>query len=931
MRPEKLIVSAFGPYAEKQEIPFSKLGKTGIYVITGDTGAGKTTLFDAITFALYGEPSGNYRKPDMLQSQYAEAGTETYVELEFSAGKNRYVIRRNPEYQRPKKRGEGWITQKADAVLTLPDGNVITGAKAVTEKCEEILGLKREQFTQIAMLAQGEFQKLLMSSTEEKGKIFRMLFHTEPYRIFQEKMKETAASVKREFENMRSEMGYCVTDIQCPDELSEEKEVWESALETPCVEEWMDAAKQIRITLQKKIEELEQQMEEAEDKEQKSGNAIRKVEQEIRAKQGEEEETKKLVLLYSGAKNAKSELLQAEKDWKDAEILREQIAREKEQILQYEEAEEKEKKIQQQKMQAEKLGKDLKQKEGEQEERKKMLLQYSRELELCTVPEERWKELAKEQQKTQERYEKLLLFKETCIQYKEAVQLMNKEQENYLNIREKAKEIQEAYMKMERAFLDGQAGILAEFLEEGEPCPVCGSVTHPNKARRQTSIPDKNELEEEKKRCMKIQKEEAEQSRKAGQAKGKAESTGETLRIQAEALWSEQKINSLQDAYRNMREEGILLEKKKMKLEEEEEKLTLAKEKKRSMEVRRKQTEEQIAAEDKAIRELEKQKVQCEAEVESLQQQWRGIKEKLPYSSLEEAVQNLKTMEKRRQETEANLEHARAKNTELEKEIAECKSAIQVWKSQQNQSDMTEEQLKVKWKEEEEKQARAHLEKQALVKERERLLPILHTNRRAEERMEILYGKQKQTEELYQAVGSLADTVNGTMAGKEKVMLETYIQMAYFDRILLYANRRLLLMTDGQYEMTRRKEAGNKRSQSGLELNIIDHYSGTERSIQSLSGGESFQASLSLALGLSDEIQSVSGGIRLEAMFVDEGFGALDEEALEKAIRALVSVSQGEKLVGIISHVAGIKDRLDKKIVVKKEKAGSSSAKIVIG
>ena len=193
----KADLSAFGPYATRQEIPFSRLGKQGLYVISGDTGAGKTTIFDAITFALYGEPSGCHRKADMMQSKYAKDGEETYVELTFSVGNLSYRVRRNPEYQRPKRRGEGWITQKADAELILPDGKVVTGSRNVTETCEEILGLKREQFTQIAMLAQGEFQKMLFSQTEEKSRIFRMLFHTAPYQVFQEKMKEKAAG----FEN----------------------------------------------------------------------------------------------------------------------------------------------------------------------------------------------------------------------------------------------------------------------------------------------------------------------------------------------------------------------------------------------------------------------------------------------------------------------------------------------------------------------------------------------------------------------------------------------------------------------------------------------------------------------------------------------------------------------------------------------------------
>ena len=208
---------------------------------------------------------------------------------------------------------------------------------------------------------------------------------------------------------------------------------------------------------------------------------------------------------------------------------------------------------------------------------------------------------------------------------------------------------------------------------------------------------------------------------------------------------------------------------------------------------------------------------------------------------------------------------------------------------------------------------------------------MLSADRSALEKMRAAVRQQEETEKEYRIAGVLSDTVNGTLGGKEKIMLETYVQMAYFDRILIRANRRLLVMTDGQYELVRKKTADNRRSQSGLDMDVIDHYNGTQRSIHTLSGGESFQASLSLALGLSDEIQSMAGGIRMEAMFVDEGFGTLDEEALDKAVRALASLSEGNKLVGIISHVAELKERIDKKILVKKEKGGESRAYVVIG
>ena len=180
----------------------------------------------------------------------------------------------------------------------------------------------------------------------------------------------------------------------------------------------------------------------------------------------------------------------------------------------------------------------------------------------------------------------------------------------------------------------------------------------------------------------------------------------------------------------------------------------------------------------------------------------------------------------------------------------------------------------------------------------------------------------EQTEKEYVWIHSLADTAGGTLNGKSKVELETYVQMAYFDRILRRANLRLMTMSSGQYEMKRRESADNKKDKSGLELNVIDHYNGSERSVKTLSGGETFQASLSLALGLSDEIQSMTGGIQMDAMFVDEGFGSLDEDALNQAVKALGNLAEGKKLVGIISHVSELKDRIDKKIVITKNRSG---------
>ncbi|NLA88209.1 MAG: SMC family ATPase [Clostridiales bacterium] len=218
MRPITLTMSAFGPYAEKTVLELYKLGTQGIYLITGDTGAGKTTIFDAITFALYGEASGENREASMLRSKYATPETPTFVELVFEYAGKRYTIKRNPEYERPVKRGEGTTTQKADAELTMPDGQVITKAKDVTNTVKEIIGIDRSQFTQIAMIAQGDFLKLLLAPTEERKKIFRQIFRTELYQVLQDKLKEESAALSRQREALCSRIRQYIDDIVCKDD-----------------------------------------------------------------------------------------------------------------------------------------------------------------------------------------------------------------------------------------------------------------------------------------------------------------------------------------------------------------------------------------------------------------------------------------------------------------------------------------------------------------------------------------------------------------------------------------------------------------------------------------------------------------------------------------------------------------------------------------
>lgn len=931
MRPEKLILSAFGPYASRQEIPFDKLGKHGLYVISGDTGAGKTTIFDAITFALYGEPSGNRRKADMLQSKYAANGEETYVELTFSVGSARYQIHRNPEYQRPKKRGEGWITQKADAVLTMPDGSVVMGARTVTEKCEEILGLKREQFTQIAMLAQGEFQKMLFSSTEEKSRIFRMLFHTAPYQVFQEKIKEKAAGLKRAYEAVEQSIRQYADGILIPEKEEALRANWEESLQSPDKEEWLLTIENILETMQKEEERLEKEISRTEEEAQQYGERLNEVLQELKAKQEEKRQREELEQLIRKKAVCQEALQKAQEDAKGNDQVQKRIVKESMQLETYRELEEKKRVWEKRRKEARNLSDRLAAVMEKQRKAKEEIERCRALLSEIPDPEEAWKELLRQKQQTEERHQNLKEFLLICGQYQEARKEQETAQEAYLCVREKVEKAQKEYQELERAFLDGQAGILAAGLTDGDPCPVCGALHHPDPAKKPEEIPDEQTLKQKKTVLDMLMEEDKQKSRKAGEAKGRTETAAGQLRQKAALLWPDEEPAGLKEAYQRMKEEGCTLENRRRELQQKEESLNKQQKQKQDAQKREKELEQQTEEQTGIILHLERETASMRTEQETEGKRIQEIGESLPYDSYEEARNVIRKMELEKQEKEEALEAAKAAYQSTENEISACEASIRVWTEQQKDRETPEEEKHREKEELEQKKQETLLKKQRLLAEKEQLLPVLSADRSALEKMRAAVRQQEETEKEYRIAGALSDTVNGTLGGKEKIMLETYVQMAYFDRILIRANRRLLVMTDGQYELVRKKTADNRRSQSGLDMDVIDHYNGTQRSIHTLSGGESFQASLSLALGLSDEIQSMAGGIRMEAMFVDEGFGTLDDEALDKAVRALASLSESNKLVGIISHVAELKDRIDKKILVKKEKGGESRAYVVIG
>lgn len=1418
MKPIKLIISAFGPYAGRTEIDFERLGEQGLYLITGDTGAGKTTIFDALTFALYGEASKEGRKAEMFRSKYAKSDVPTYVELVFAYRKKQYIVKRNPEYLRPKGRGTGYTLQRAEAELIYPDEREpVTKSKEVTKAITELIGLNCKQFTQIIMIAQGDFQRLLFAGTEERSAIFRQIFKTGFYQKLQEQLKVVVNEQGREYEELKRSINQDMEGVICLEDTPSTKKMKELQkikfegrvgeglvlLEELCTQdrnelneleqrrkqleeqileeerlidrfhrrreqqeslerqqeefekqesvwrqaerEWREAEEKARIQeslivqikeqqdhlslLHELCQEKERQwgLETEKEKKRNEKEVLKqkkqKLEEDLIADTREQktlatvgEEKERLEYASDRIKQKVRQLQQQKKEFeqetenqrrveKEIEINRqkEEKAVEELQVIQkrIEEFGKLEKRFNtieeiQSKLQARKESFANKQKEYQdvQEEFKQMLQakqeiflsekELSKKESMCRAEQEKRKDVkeqvvqcqhqveraekqlfdfqkqVREQQELRKRVEEQKeTYQQLCFEgekeqkewerlqkewetikdietrgfylvqeqkeleeqkaffqrlWEEKISLERKEQEfdslqkEYKKAVEKKEQIQLLYQKIEQQFWDAQAGLLARELEEGKACPVCGSCCHPKKAKLLEDVPEKETVEQERvryseardrverlsvevghekkrveeqrqlvlelakkifdrervdwekrmilteeleekrewlkerervltlaieqaeekrKRKMELdqwfQREKIEQSKRnlllqqMGQAfavgKGKLEENNRQWenyilelqfpntvgkKIEEMEAYLRQIVQQNKELWEQAKAEKEVLKKLEEEIEEVVEKRKYYKE---EMEKNQKRTAEQkgqnsmlqkqiieeaeviweilkiaeeqikyeeiclfadgeeflikdisevlltvqryidrlglelerIEAEIRDCEYLKKEKEQIEAEQVTekerrieWEKQLEGIKTKriekckqfletfdIPdlylenigldrlgqvieehmidieqelqeeFKQLEERLKENQKRMQRKQELEIEFPKKEMQKKTLEEELQEIKRKLteldtesrtkleRISQLSEQLGTEREEDIKEKisklCREKEEVESRLREKKQdydICKTEREKRIATVRTLKEQLEQMavgemvseeEILVRKeqwQREKEEIqnkrdqrkiayhanqgicekvkekqedilkveksYIWMKSLSDTANGMLSGKQKVELETYIQMAYFDRILRRANLRLLTMSSGQYELKREKDEERKKEKTGLELCVIDHYNGTERSVKTLSGGESFEASLSLALGLSDEIQSYAGGIQVDAMFVDEGFGSLDEESLSQAIKALIRLTEGNRLVGVISHVSELKEQIEKKIVVTK-------------
>lgn len=808
MKPLKLVMSAFGPYAERTEIDFSLLGEQGLYLITGDTGAGKTVIFDALCYALYGETSGGTRDAAMLRSQYAKTETATFVELTFRLRGQEYVVRRNPEYRRPSKRGTGTTTERATAELRFPDSRQpLTKSGEVDRAVKELLGLDYKQFTQIAMIAQGQFRKFLDTNTEERSKIFRDLFHTVFYQNVQERLRIAARDKGDECRNLQRSTAQSLSGISCDayPEQAAKLALWQARDFTACAGEaleliaevvGLDAAKREQNAAQK--QELEAKSKQA-DAKLKAFTLLSELKQAVNRAEAQEKQLQQSVDGEAAAKLAGEQALEAaEKALDEAKQAQLTLA--------------KEKGAQQRLEMRDSALKDL----------EDMLRRYN-------------KEKQKHLQKQGE--------------YKQAKKVYDNN------------DAQAKYLR--RLFSEAQAGFLAENLNPGQPCPVCGSCEHPKLAHKADDVPTEEAVKVAEQAAT-VAYAYVEKIIEAGKLlKGNCEDYGKQLLAKSTELLACTELDTLPQC----------LQKEQQSVNTKVQEL-----------IARLRPLQQLASQEQQREQAVNKQKQLNAAAEAAAQQRRNELAKLQGQIEEKRSQLAAQQQLTEQLDEAAL---RAESSELADALKALENADR------------------------------------------RLYAAIENNQRIADAVQQTSAKLAQSEQQYQSLKALSETMNGKLQGKKHVNLETYIQMHYLDKILRRANLRLMQMTSGQYELYRESvdnddvKTGN--SKTGLDLVVCDHHSGRRRSVKTLSGGESFMASLALALGLADEVQASAGGIQLDAMFVDEGFGSLDDAALQQAIATLQGLSEGHRLVGIISHVHDLMDMIDTQLIVTKKKAADGT------
>ena len=920
MRPLTLTLSAFGPYAGQITLALEQLGKNGLYLIRGDTGAGKTSIFDAIAFALYGEASGDQREAAMFRSQYAAPDTPTFVELTFESAGKTYRVRRVPEYTRPAKRGGGVTLQRAEAELTMPDGRVVTRVKEVGQAVREIVGVDREQFAQIAMIAQGDFLKLLVASTEERMRIFRQIFHTGRYQKLQAALKDQLAALSRARDKLRDGLMQAVGSARYPAD---------SALGQRLAD-----AQAGRLLLQETAALLDEIVRQDSAAQEAGRRALERLDKQIGQAARTLGQARELAAARTQLRDAQAKRQAIQQEMEKAGAARAALAArkpEREALAQ----------------QAAALAEEVRRHEAcsrldqalEAAQKRytdgcaaqaacaKQLTDLADQQAAARAGQERLADSAIRAEKQRAEHAALLeeqrafngLSRDLDAVAASARQYA-RVQKDYLAAAQSAEAAQGRYQQMNRAFLDEQAGILALGLQDGAPCPVCGACSHPRPAQVTLGAPREADLEQAKQQAAAAQAEAGRLSAEAGQLRGALEARRAGLQQRARELLGdvpcEEMAEQIAAAGAALRDRLAACKSALDQAQQDMRQLDQFGHTLRTLEQAVQQAQARQAAAQQAIARAEQDTQHLARQKQELADGLRYPDQAAARRAAQQTKDTIQDLDRRTEQAEQAYQACKSQADALEGTIAALAGQLE----HAPEIDMETIQAELE---------ACNARRRALEDGQTARAARLDRNQDALRALETHGAALAEAEQKWGWVKSLADTAGGQLVGREKIMLETYVQMTYFDRILARANTRLMVMSRGQYELKRRAQAENNRRQSGLELDVVDHYNGSVRSVKTLSGGESFQAALSLALGLSDEVQSAAGGVQLDVMFVDEGFGSLDEEALEQAVRALSDLSGGNRLIGIISHVEALARRIDRQIVVTKHGTAGSDAVIV--
>ena len=924
MKPLKLTMSAFGSYAGKNVIDFTGQ-QQGIFLITGDTGAGKTTIFDAITYALYNQTSGGERNGNMMRSQYAQPETETYVELEFLYRGQTYRVRRNPDYKITKTLKNGKIREQKvphSVELTMPDGTVFPEKKNATDaKIIEILGLTADQFSQIVMIAQGDFLKLLYTKSDERKMIFSKLFRTDIYWKIQENLRRKSMEMDeriqendRAFEQEKSRIIL----------LPESEELPLDVLVERLRERLKDALKEQNLR-RANVEELNKKITKYEEinKLFVSLEKIRQNGKELEARQAESKERRQQI---ENARKADKVLVAEQQNLRqqqEVEQSAQAIAKMTETLANDQEMFET-LKTQQQEAEA-------KQKREAADIQKKMLA-----LEQSFPSYEALQNARSEEQQAKKVWEDLGKISEESFHKKKAgiaalkeqqkrqEQVVEQTKKNWEQTSLSASESAKHYEHMYEAFLKEQAGILAENLSAGCPCPVCGSTVHPDPAKLSDHAVTELEVEQakktraaaEEKRDLAYAAFEAEKTEKQKLAQAVEKEEADFVLAQTIAKQqrkeAEQNYVSLQKTAEQIREKLVypsLAEAKKQyaamqkALEAAEQEIAKKRQKVSELAEAMNTLKGQKLAEEENQKTAKKLAVKTEKEYAKLLEKSGFVSEETYHLAILPERSRSK-LEREEKEYESQCLRQQSEQKLLEKQV-----------SGKTYTDTTElnEQLKA--------------EKQAL-KEAEKTYMELHTayenDRSVLQNCAVYLEKGKKLESEDQVIKSLSKTANGRLSGSAKIDFETYIQRQYFKQIIHEANKRLLTMSNHQFILKLKEEANTgRKTNEGLDLSVYSLVTDSERDVKTLSGGESFLAALAMALGLSDIVERSAGAIHPDMMFIDEGFGSLDAQSRQQAIEVLGELAGDSRMVGIISHVTELKEQIDRKLVVSRTDKGS--------